>query len=572
MGLIRRLIYMSANSNDEDLSADVTFRFKFAGVVNFLLLIYSLVSGVHALLIENQVMAMCNIVLSLIFFAYFFMQYVSRDNIIVLALDRVAIFVHFIIAYACGAMLGFSGVMLVVYPFIAIILHGRRVGVILSFIQLAICITYTLLCKFDVISIEFNYSAIELFVFFVVQFVAIWIFYIAMHWMSSLIYDRIMEVAQLSEALQIKSELVANLTDKMRAQLNNIAVLADKLSHERVSQKQMDTIMTLKASSRVLIDSIDSVATASKLNIKPVEKEEISFNVCTLITNIMVLYGSKAGVKGNLHSMRVSSDVPQTIVGNSLLTRQVFLSILDALDNKFALHNSPMRIGVNIADTMSDHIILDFSIKLDRHIQLDHREIFSMEQKLINHLHLDSVQRLIVSADGEFSVEQTEDDSILIEFTLPYKTETGDSHLMADGIDDINFAKVVTDIGMKDVRVLVVDADEAFCGSFQAMMEGSVAGVSFASDTRSALKKFENSRFDIVFVNQDDSSISIANIEKEIRDMSAGYGPEIPVCRITNAQDSEEEGVLCKPLRAKDVERVIRKALNIKYETHNNQL
>lgn len=540
MKFLNRLLVMFAVSNDEDLAAEENFEVSFSNVVNFMLLVYCIISGVHALLIENMGMAISNMIFSILFICYFLSRYITKRSIIITAFDRIIIFAQFIVAYINSSVIGAAGITILIYPFLAIILHGRRLGVTLSIIQLLVIGAYTLLCMTGILPIVFNYTAMDIFVIFSIQAVSIFTYYVAIRWLSSLIYDRITEVWQLNETIGIKTGLIKQLTDDLRSQLQDINKASELLSRERLNVRQTEMIANLKASSVNLIETINSVATASERNIRPIPKEEIVFNIYNLISNVLVLYGSKTEKGRGIHSVKMSSEVPQTLLGNSQLTRKVFLSSFDALDRKFNMSTTPMSVSVTMNDISSEHLVLSFTITSDRQISVDHRDLTSSETKLLYQLQLDSTQRLVIASGGDFTVEISNDDKLKIEFTLAYKDvilkQNNDPEVDDKHVIDISSLRTTN---LMDARVLIVNDNSEISQKLSKHLKELVKEIIYAPHSRIGIKMFENSKFDFVFVDMASQNVEGHLLVRSIRDIEIGGGPGVPIFAIEEDEDKE---------------------------------
>lgn len=570
MKAFNKLIVMFASSNDEDLAAEENFRISFSNVVNFLLLVYSLISGLHALMIENIVMAVSNMAFSLIFILYFLSLYLTKHNLIVTAADRMVIFIHFIVSYINGSMLGSAGIATMIYPFIAIILHGRRFGVALSIIQVAICFLYTTMCKSGIITMPFLYTSMELFVLVSVQTVCIFVYYVAIRWLSSLIYDHITEVGQLNESLGIKTEMINTVTEQLKSQLTDVYNMTNNLSHERMNPRQMEIVSTLKAAAANLLDSVDVIASASEQNTRPIEREEVDINVFNLISNVLVLYGGNNNEAKNIHSVKVAAAVPQNVLGNSQLTRQIFLTSFDALDRKFDLSKTPLSVSVSMNDITSEKMMLNFVIASDKSIELDKRDLSSSESKLLYQLQLDATQRLVQAAEGEFYVEVTEDDSLIIDFTLPFKDSIRKNTEEIDQNAPIDITALTQSVKLEEARILLLEDDLDVCEAIKDAVEGKVKSISVVENERAAIKKFENSHYDIIIADVDTIEVGGLSFIRKARDMESGYGAGTPIFALSSDEGNnlirntsiKIDGVISKPIQPQKILDCIRSVID----------
>ncbi|MCQ2204491.1 MAG: hypothetical protein MJZ15_08625 [Bacteroidales bacterium] len=572
MRLINRLLIMFAVSNDEDLAAEENFEVSFSNVVNFMLLVHCIISGTHALLIENIAMTLSNMVFCILFICHFLSHYIYQRNTIITAIDRVVIFAQFIASFINGSTLGSAAISMLMYPFIAIILHGRRLGIALSLIQMIITGVYSSLCLTGVLPFTFKYTTMDVFAIFSVQFVSIFTYYFAIRGLSSLIYDRITEVGQLNEALGIKTELIKDLSDNIKSQLKNINTAAHILSHERLNVNQRELVANMKISSETLIDTVESIANASELDIKPIQKEEITFNIYNLVSNVLLLFGSKTDKGNNIHSVSMSPEVPQTVLGNSQLTRQIFLLSFEALDRKFKLTSTPMKVAVSMNDINADNLTLCFSIMSEKQIHLDHRDLSTSESKLLYQLQLDSTQRLVQAAGGEFTVEIANDESLQIEFTLPFKDVVINQNTDKDLDMSLEYTPVEPTVKTEDARVLIVSGNSDYCKNICEGMQNKVKDVITAPHSKLGIKTYENGKFDFVIVDMSDKNVEGHLMIRAIREIEFGDGPGVPIFAIVKDIDKETymgdltnkiDGKISEETTAKEIINIIEETLAI---------
>lgn len=569
MTIGEKILGLFAVSSDEDISAEVSFRMSFTNVVNFALLFYSLVLGLDALFSEVLFVAVTNLLFSLLFVSYFVVTYLMKRTELWHAVNMLVVFVYFIVAYTNGGFLGYAGQPLIIYPFVAMVLHGRRVGAYLSLAQMSVLGLYYLALLAGIIPFECSYSVHELINSAILQCAGICIYYIAIRWISSLIYDKIHEVSQLNDELRVKGELVTMLTDQLVTPIKDIEKIAYRLGDEQLTMAQQDMLSMVKASTANVMDNIEAITKASKFNVRPIPKEEVVFNVYLLICNVMELYSSKE--HRAKHSVVMSSEVPQKLFGNSILCRQILLSCFDSLSRKMKVQELPMKIIVSLSDILQKGINIHFAIEIEEEVSIDHRDLSTLESKLVETLDLDVMRRLVVASDGEFLIS-SEHNKLTIEFTLPYV----DADLMM--ASDLPVANSMSSsmsmmsevVPMSEAKVLVVDDNLLNQKIISMFISGRVKSVVTASGGREALAMFENSRFDVVLMDLQMPDMDGFVTTKKIREIEAGLGHRVPIIAVgaTLNDDSERrcmevgmDAYIFKPFKADDLIRTMQSYL-----------
>lgn len=534
MNILNKILTIFAESDDEDVSAEEGFQTSFANVVNFMLLTYCTIGGVYALLNENPGIAISDMAFSLMFILYFLSHYFIKRSTIIIGFNRIIIFSQFIVAYINGSILDFANVSIQVYPFIAIILHGRKIGTILSFLQTIIIGAYSALCLENLLPITFQYSAIEVIIILMVQSVCVFVYLVAIRWLSAMIYDRIAEVGQLNGSLTIKTDMIKRITGDISSQLEVLKKSADQLVQYRLNRPQMEQATNIRAATANLLNTIDSIASASKLDIRPIDKEDISFNIHNIISNVLSLFESKEIQSKSIHTINISPEVPQNIRGNSQLLRQVMMSAFESIDRTFVMSNTPVTIKISIHDITADNLLMGFYITSDNQIHLDHRDLSTSETKLLYQLRLESTQRMVEASGGEFRVSTTEQETLEIGFTLPFKKV----QIISDEFDkECTEATIDTKVKQDELRMLIVDSNTEYCNHMKEIMQGQIKDVVTAPHSKVGLKLYENSRYDVALVNMSDTNVEGHLFIRSVRDIEIGLGIGTPIFVITDTPD-----------------------------------
>ncbi len=561
MNLSSKLVGAFYVSDSNDLSADEGFRLSFLNVVNAFALIYSLLIGINGLVFESFSLALVNLVFCCFFISHFILAYIIKRMALYNLINYVALFIFFVAIYISGNMLNQSVIMIIVYPFIALILHGRRNGIILSFAQLVLIVVLSIGFNADLFPTSRYFSVPEITVIAALQLMCIFVYYAAIRWMTNLIYDSLRDNNHKQELLQTKTELLSLLIKQLRMPLDNVRTSTNDLARDHLNTRQEELLEVIKTSTAGMQDMLSSIQNAAEFNIRPVEAESKIFNIQNLVTFALKTHACRDMDKK--HVVVVSPELPQEMIGNSSLTRQILLGILNGVNQKIALANTNIKILVSLSDIVSDGLSLNYSVGIATNFELDKRDLSSPELRLIEIFDLDMIGRLVRSQGGEFKVG-LENGTLQIDFTLAYKNATDNRTL---GEETFGGKKRLSEIGqkaieLKDATVMVVDDNEVNRKIITMYVKERVKNVIVASGGREALHIFENNKVDVVLMDLQMPDIDGFVAASKIRQMESGSGRRGVILGLTafrmpdndsRCAEAGMDGCLSKPFSAEQI-------------------
>ena len=537
MFVLSRVFNLFKASADADLSEVSAFKSAFSNVVNLLMLVQSLVLGLRTLVSEDPVLSSINLVFSLFFITYFVVTYIVKVDRFVSTIDRIVIFIYFIIIYITCSQYSIVGVTITIYPFTAIILSGRHVGAILSFVQAGIILGYYFLVV-EVLGYQgakvFSLSGTLTIV--LIQVINVFIYYVAVRWLSGLVYDKNREVAMLNEELTNQLDLNKRLASCVDKPLRDISEASAVLVGERLNPMQAELSSIIRSSALNAINNVNAVRKASELSIPIVPVEVVKFNLYSLLGALLKLYRPRSPKVS--HNFSLGNGVPEVLMGNSILTRQVFLNIFDSLDAQVGLADCGMRISVNREDMVVSDILLKFTVILEHSLEVDRREVTYHEGSLMDMLNLEVTER-IVESEGGSMIAVSEGETAKIEFSINYKPVINDDDFDSEALRNVR-SVLNTALPMRQACLLVVTEEDGLWADIGGALEQCFAQVRRAGNRDRAVRLFANNLVDAVIVDVGVDPDYGARLLASLRDSESGLVRKVPVIGVIDPSQSEQ--------------------------------
>ncbi len=537
MFILSRAFNLFKVQADTDLSEASAFKSAFSNVVNLLMLVQSLILGLHTLISEDSVLSYVNLVFSLFFVTYFVVTYIVRLDKFVNTIDRIAIFLYFIVVYITCAKYAIVGVTISIYPFIAIILHGRHVGAILSFIQSGIVLAYYFFAT-SFLSPEATrvYSLEGTLTIFFLQIISVFIYYVAVRWLSGLVYDKNREVAILNEELRNQRDLTDRLAQCVDKPLRDISEASAIMVGERLNPMQTELSSIIRSSSLNAINNVNSVRKSTQLSIPIVPAEFVKFNIYSMLGGMLKLYRPQD--PQYVHNFALGHGVPEVIKGNSILTRQIFLNIFDAIDSRMGLTKCDMKISVSREDALVNDVVLRFSIQFGRSIEIDRREVVNGESFVVDAVGLGVTKRIVESEGGSMTVT-VEDKKLRVEFTIKYYPVTEDDEVDSEVLRAAR-ASLNASLPMRLATLMVVTANDNLWKTVNSGLSPYFAQVKRADTVEHAVRVFSNNLIDVVLADKAVEGIRNGLIVETLRDAESGLVRKVPIIGLVSPQSPEQ--------------------------------
>jgi two-component system, sensor histidine kinase len=125
-----------------------------------------------------------------------------------------------------------------------------------------------------------------------------------------------------------KSQFLANISHEIRTPMNAVLGMADFIWHSNLTDEQRRSVEVMKQSSKLLLSVINDTLDFSKIESGKLSLSLQQFNCRDLIQSSFELLHHEAKAKDLRYNLRVNTELPNFLLGDSARLSQVLVSLL----------------------------------------------------------------------------------------------------------------------------------------------------------------------------------------------------------------------------------------------------
>ncbi len=382
---------------------------------------------------------------------------------------------------------------------------------------------------------------------------------------------------EAERANHAKSAFLASMSHEIRTPINAVLGMNEMIRREANDEQIRKYSWNIKSASETLLALINDILDFSKIESGKMEIVETTYQLSSLLNDVVNMIRYKAEQKGLEFFIRVDESIPDSLIGDEVRIRQVIVNIL----NNAVKYTPKGSVTFDVRGEKTDEGILLRVASIDTGLGIkeeDKGKLFSKFQRLDveknrnvegTGLGLSITLRLVEMMRGTIDVDSTYGEGSTFTVTLPQKVDDpapiGDFEkrveLFVKGEQAYRESFIAP-----EAEVLVVDDNSMNLFVFESLLKSTKIKVTTAKSGMECLKEIAGKHFDIVFLDHmmpDMDGIETLARAKEMKESQCHGVPFIALTANAIAGAREmflEKGFndyLSKPINSKLLERMI---------------
>jgi CheY-like chemotaxis protein/signal transduction histidine kinase len=538
---LNRLMDLFITEQDEKADMDTRVKSLMVNLSSISFTFVVLAEGIWSLIEERVELAIPFLSLSfLLAISHLFLRKFTSILLQNYLLSALFITCSFFIMF--GGNTGIGIVWILLFPFFANALRGRKTGTHWS-LALALVIILHLYLLQELRPFFQNYTTNQG-IYFLIAYLISFIVAFAFQFIRSevnLEKERIILDTQNKNKAQ--EDLLSRLSHQIRTPLSNITGILDILEATPLSEEQKDYINTIHASANNMVSVVNNLVMASKSGMH--ENQDITnFNLYNTLNNVLRLFPYEhSKVRFNLS---LAPDIPGQITGNSIKIKQILLNLINSIVRQNQVDQKHITLEVENHESMPGKIELTFRIisdfiykssKGDPHSKegfFNYQDLVKLNAgKIINYLDLGITQKMI-EADGHILNIITQPNHTIFEFGASYTTASSNyiaTPSSGKAKRPENMYK--SHVELKDAAILLVEDNYSNQQIINLYIKNDVRKIDMAFNGKEALEKFGMVKYDLILMDVQMPVMDGFKATQKIRELEKSTNTRVPIIAVT---------------------------------------
>jgi len=364
-----------------------------------------------------------------------------------------------------------------------------------------------------------------------------------------------------------KSTFLANMSHEIRTPMNAIIGMAELLTNEQLSKRQVGFIDDIKVSAYSLLSIINNILDISKIESGKFSLTPVNYDFHTLIDSIISMFSYVTQKKELEFKYESTGDLPEYLYGDDLRLRQVLINICGNAVKYTEKGYVKLKISVSNGNLIFEISDTGMGIRKEDMPRLfDTFERMEMEKNRSiagTGLGLPLCKSFVEMMGGKILVESEHERGSV--FTIIIPAVPGDK----TKVKSVNNIQKERTLSAPNANVLVVDDNEFNLKVAEGLLDLFKIKAKIAFSGKEAIDMIQKNEFDIVFMDHMMPEMDGVEATRKIRKLGAQY-ETLPIIALTaNAVQGAKEkflssgfsGFISKPIDIQELNEALREWL-----------